>query len=122
MCKIKNVGVRDSSKSKIPPTSNVNIRSAEKKDLTAIEQLAAENDEKFDGSIENMFVAEKDGNIIGCISYEPIVKEDKWIGKYYETKNLIVRNGYLGEGIVSKLIEHLTSFAREKGMNVRFKH
>ena len=101
---------------------DVNIRSAEKKDSTAIEQLAAENDEKFDGSIENMFVAEKGNEIIGYVSYEPIVKEDKWLGKYYETKNLIVKNRYLGEGVVSKLIEHLTNFVRDKGMNVRLKY
>jgi len=101
---------------------NMNIRSAEKKDLTAIERLTAENNEKFDDDIENMFVAEKDGDVVGYISYDPIIKEDKWLGKHYETKNVVVKDEYIGEVSVSKLIEHLTNFVRDKGMNVRLKH
>jgi N-acetylglutamate synthase-like GNAT family acetyltransferase len=119
---IKEVDIRDSSELEIPRTSNVNIRDAEEKDLTAIERLTAENDEKFDGDIENVFVAEKEGEVIGYISYDPIVKQDKWLGKYYETKNLVVKNEYFGEGVISLLIEHLTNFANDKGMNVRLKH
>jgi len=101
---------------------NVNIRNAGKKDSIAIKQLTEENAKKFDGDIENMFVAEKDEEVIGYVSYDPIVKEDKWFGKYYDTKNVVVKEGYIGEGIVSRLIEHLSNFARDKGMNVRLKH
>lgn len=130
MINIKDVNIRNSSESEIPPTSNINIRNssgvivrcAEEKDLTAIEHLTAENNEKFEGDIENMFVAEKDVEVVGYISYDPIVKEDKWLGKYYDTKNVVVKDEYIGEGIVSMLIEYLTNFAGDKGMNVRFKH
>lgn len=69
-----------------------------------------------------MFVAEKDEEVIGYVSYDPIVKEDKWLGKYYDTKNVVVKDEYIGEGIVSMLIEHLSNFAWDKGMNVRLKH
>lgn len=123
MINIKNVSIRNSSESEIPPTSNINIRNssgvivrrAEEKDLTAIERLTAENNEKFDGDIENMFVAEKEGEVVGYVSYDPIVKEDKWLGKYYDTKNVVVKDEYIGEGIVSMLIEYLTNFAGIKG-------
>jgi len=101
---------------------NVNIRNAGKKDSIAIKQLTEENAKKFDGDIENMFVAEKDEEVIGYVSYDPIVKEDKWLGKYYDTKNVVVKDEYIGEGIVSMLIEYLTNFAGDKGMNVRLKH
>lgn len=39
------------------------------------------------------------------------MKEDKWLGKYYDTKNVVVKDEYIGEGIVSRLIEHLSNFA-----------
>ncbi len=100
----------------------MNIRQAEKKDVGQIEKLAEENGQKFENQVENTFVAEADNKIIGYICYDPAVKEDKWLGKHYETSSLLVKEEYLGEGVVTKLIEHLTDAIKSDGVNLKLKH
>jgi GNAT superfamily N-acetyltransferase len=120
------------------------IRVAEEKDRTALELFGSENEVKFASPIECTFIAEHNGKIIGYISYNPELKEDKWFGKHYETSALVVKEEYLGEGVVTKLklsntdfnvkarqeglrllsllIEELTKFAKSKGLNLKLKH
>lgn len=101
---------------------NVKIRAGEKKDRAMLEELSADNNCVFEDSVENIFVAEKDEKVVGYISYGHDVKEDKWFGRYYETKNIVVKDEYLGEGVVVMLIQHLTEFAKNKGLGLKIKH
>lgn len=98
------------------------IRLAEESDRKSLELLASENNLRFESSIEHTFVAERNGEIIGYISYVPELKEDKWFGKHYETSALAVKEEYLGEGVVTKLIEELTKFVKSRGANLKLKH
>ena len=116
-----NVNIRDSSESEIPRISNVNIRDASEKDISVLKELSADIAFSED-SIKNIFVAEKGENIVGYISYDSVVKEDKWFGRHYETKNIVVKDEYLGEGIVTMLIQHLTGVAKSKGLGLKIKH
>ena len=100
---------------------NVKIRAGEEKDIGMLKELSADITFSED-SIKNIFVAEKGGNIVGYISYDPVVKEDKWFGRHYETKNIVVKDEYLGEGIVTMLIQHLTGVAKSKGLGLKIKH
>lgn len=101
---------------------NTKIRAGEEKDVSMLERLSAENNVNFEEDIENIFVAEKDESIVGYISYDSAVKKDKWFGKHYETKKIVVKDEYIGEGIVTMLIQHLTRFAKSKGLNLKIKH
>lgn len=98
------------------------FRPAQEKDRDALELLASENGTKYESSIEHTFVTERNGEIIGYISYNPELKDDKWFGKHYETSALVVKEEYLGEGVVTKLIEELTKFIKSKGANLKLKH
>ncbi|MDI6708087.1 MAG: GNAT family N-acetyltransferase [Candidatus Thermoplasmatota archaeon] len=98
------------------------IRAAKESDRSALELLASENGLKFKSSIEHTLIAEQNGKIIGYVSYTPELKQDKWFGKHYETNALVVKEEYLGEGVVTKLIEEVTELAKSKGVNLKLRH
>lgn len=114
------------------------IRMAKPKDLGAINKLTIETIQTHGGtvrlklsdddlkdeilnekSLKGTYLAELNGEVVGYLCFNPDIKVDEWCGKHYEIERIVIKDGYIGQGIGAKLIEAITEKARNEGVKIK---